>query len=83
MSWHDTLARKALLGGKTSQQFHQAAKRHANATWFYLIIGCIVWYFADWKWALIPFSLAAFVAFQSFSATMVATRLKRFENRSE
>jgi hypothetical protein len=30
-------------------------------------------------WALIPFGLAAFVVFQSVSATMVATRIETLE----
>ena len=79
MSFHDSVALKARLDGNTSAQFRMAAQRHANATWIYLIIGGIVWYFANWLWALILFALAAYVAFQSVSATAVAIRLEKYE----
>jgi len=80
MSFHDSVALKARLDGNTSAQFRAAAQRHANATWIYLIIGAIVWYFTSWLWALIPFAFAAYVAFQSVSATAVAIRLAKYEN---
>lgn len=81
MSLHDNLAQRAFLGGKTSAQFHSAAQKHANATWFYIIIGAVVWWLASWAWALILFAIGAFVAFQSVSATMVASRLEKFEGK--
>ena len=80
MPFHDQVALKARLDGNTSAQFRAAAQKHANATWVYLIIGAIVWYFASWLWALIPFAFAAYVAFQSVSATAVAIRLEKYEN---
>lgn len=83
MSFHDSVALKARLDGNTPAQFHQAAQRHANATWTYLIIAAVVWYFANWMWALIPIALAAYVAFQSVSATLVATKLEKLENTQE
>jgi len=79
MSFHDAVALKARLDGNTSAQFHQAAQQHAKATWVYLILAAIVWYFTSWMWALIPIALTAFVAFQSISATLVATRLEKYE----
>lgn len=79
MSFHDLVAMKARFDGNTSAQFRAAAQRHANATWIYLIIGAIVWYFASWLWALIPFAFAAYVALQSVSATAVAMRLEKYE----
>lgn len=79
MSFHDSVALKARLAGNTAAQFHEAAQRHANATWAYLIIAAIVWYFTSWMWAVIPFALAAYVALQSISATLVATRLEKYE----
>ncbi len=79
MSLHDKLALNAKLDGNTSHQFRDAAQKHANATWIYLIIAGIVWYFSSWAWSLIPFGLAAFSAFKSISATMVAMRLEKQE----
>jgi hypothetical protein len=82
MSFHDKLAFKARLDGNTSQQFRAAAQKHANATWVYLIVAGVVWYFSNWAWSLIPFGLAAFTAFQSISATMVAIRLEKHDSSS-
>ena len=79
MSFHDSVALKARLDGNTSAQFRQAAQRHANATLFYLIIAAVLLYFANWMWALIPFALAAYVALQSVSSTLVATKLEKLE----
>lgn len=79
MSFHDSVALKARLDGDTSAQFRAAAQQHAKATWLLLIIGGVVWYFASWLWALIPFALAALVAIQSTCATAVAIRLEKYE----
>jgi uncharacterized membrane protein YdbT with pleckstrin-like domain len=79
MSFHDQIALKARVDGNTSAQFRAAAQRHANATWIYLIIAAIVWYFTSWLWALIPGALAVYVAVQSISATAVAVRLEKYE----
>ncbi len=83
MSFHDQLAHKALLNGHTSQQFHHADQKHAHATWFYLLIAGLLWYFTNWMWALIPGVLAAFVACQSISATLVAIRLEKLRKPAE
>ncbi len=80
MSFHDELTTKAILDGNTSQQFRLAAQRKANATWVYLIIAGIVWYFSSWVWSLIPFAFAALTTLQSISATMVAIRLEKRES---
>lgn len=81
MSIHDQMALNARLDGQTSAQYRGAAQRHANAMWVYIIIAGLVWYFASWIWALIPFALAAFVAIQGVSATLIAQRLEKYENR--
>jgi hypothetical protein len=80
MSLHDQLAQKAVSIGKSYTEFKVAAQKHANATWFLIIGGGVVWYFFGWTWALILIALAAYTAFKSVSATMVATRL---ENRGQ
>ncbi len=51
MGFHDNLAGRALLNRKTSEQFSSAARKHANATWFYIIIGAVVWWLTSWVWA--------------------------------
>lgn len=77
MALHDELAKKAAAMGKQPHEFSVAAQKHANATWLYLILGAGVWYFFGWIWALIPGALAAYSAFQSVSATLIADRLER------
>lgn len=79
MSFHDSLATKALMMGKTSQEFKRAAQRHANITWVFLIIAAAVWYLAGLWWAVIPVAVGAFTAFQSISSTMVQSRLEKME----
>jgi hypothetical protein len=79
MSFHNNVAQRAYASGKTSGQFHAAAQKHANAAWFYLIAAGVVWWLFNWKWALIPLAFTAFVAFQSVSATLIATRLEKLE----
>lgn len=82
MALHDKLAQKAIAMGKHSSGFSAAAQKHANATWFYLIVAGAVWYFFGWLWALVPAALGVYTAFQSISATMVATRLESQESNS-
>lgn len=77
MSFRDELTEAALRDGNTSQQFRAAAQRHAHAFWFYTVIGACVWYFISWRWSLLPFALAVFVAIQSVSSTAIARRLDR------
>lgn len=79
MALHDKLAQKAVAMEKHSSEFSAAAQKHANATWFYLIAAGAVWYFFGWVWALIPIVLGVYTAFQSISATMIATRLENQE----
>lgn len=83
MSLHDKLAQKAASMGKSSSEFTAAAQQHANATWFYLIVAGIVWYFFGWGWALIPAAFGIYSIFHSISATLVATKLERTEQNSE
>jgi hypothetical protein len=83
MSLHDKLAQKANAMGKSSSEFTASAQKHANATWLCVIAVGVVWYFLGWAWALIPIALGIYTAFQSISATMVATKLKNQEQSSE
>ncbi len=82
MSIYDALERKAVEMGKTPAEFSAAAQRHANMTWVWALVGGVVWYFADWQWALIPAALGLLSAFQSVSSTVVATRLAERQSRS-
>lgn len=79
MSLHDKLALKAMQTGKSSQEFHAAAQKHANAAWFFLVAAGVAWYFKGWAWAAIPILICAFTGFQSVSSTLVATRLKNLK----
>jgi hypothetical protein len=42
MSFHNSIATKALMMGKTSVEFRRAAQKHANATWFFLVVAAAV-----------------------------------------
>jgi hypothetical protein len=75
MGIHDRMAQGEWLKGRDPQRFHVAAQKHANATWVFLIVAGIVWYFSSWKWALIPAALALITGAQSVSATLIATKL--------
>jgi len=80
MGWHDRLAIKANLMNKNSKEFTGAAQRHANASWFFLIIAGVVWYFSDnWVWTLIPLALMTFTVLQSISSTLIASKLEAYE----
>jgi len=79
MGWHDSLAVRAIAMGKTATDFHRGAQNKANAAWLFLVVAGVVWYFVDWRWALIPVAIAAFSALQSVSATLVATRLEKVQ----
>ncbi len=77
------IAHLAIRDGNTSAQFRAAAQRHADATWYVLFAAAAVWYFAGWKWAMIPAAYAAFRAIQSVSATSVAVRLEKHEANTD
>jgi hypothetical protein len=79
----DKLAQQAVAMGKSSSEFKAAAQRHANVTWFCVIVAGVTWYFLGWAWALILIVFGAYTAFQSVSATMVATRLEKHEQSPE
>jgi hypothetical protein len=77
MSLHERLAITAILSGKGAADFHAAAQKHANATWFFLIAAGAIWYLLGWGWALIPGAIGILTAIQSVSATMVATKIEK------
>ncbi len=86
MSFYAKLTQKSLSMGKSSEEFTKAAQDNANATWFYGILGGILLYFFGWVWALIPFILSAYSAFQSVSATIIAeniTKINLTQERSQ
>jgi len=82
MSLHDNLAQTARGKGKTASEFTIASQYHAKATCFLLIVAGIVWYFFGWKWASIPIVLGFITALQSISSTMIAERLRGYEQYS-
>jgi hypothetical protein len=49
----------------------------ANAFWGWLAAGGVVWYFANWKWALIFVVLAILSAIESIRATRRAIALEK------
>ena len=76
MGWHDALATRSAEMGKTAAEFRTGARRKVTATLLLLIVSCAVGYFMSWTWALVPGLVAAWTAFQSLSATMIANRLE-------
>lgn len=81
MGWHDSLTERAIAMGKTAPDFRKGAQHKANMTWLFLAVAGAVWYFVGWAWALFPSGIAAFSAFQSVSATMIAARLDKTAGR--
>lgn len=71
------MAQRAIAMGKTAPDFKKGAQNKANMTWLFLVVAGAVWYFVGWAWALIPAGIAAFNAFQSVSASMIAARLDK------
>lgn len=80
MAWHDSLAATARRKGRRSGEFHAAAQKYANSFWLWAISVGVVWYFLGWTWSLVPGALLIGAVVKSFSATMVATRLERYES---
>ena len=80
MSFYSNLTQKSISMGKTSSEFTKAAQDNANATWFYGILGGILWYFFSGTWAIIPFILAIYSAFQSVSATIISDKINEFNS---
>lgn len=80
MTFHDKAANKAATMGKTSIEFKNAAQKHANATWFFVIVAGIAWYFWGWQFAIVPALIGIFTAFQSISSTMIAERLSKLKS---
>jgi fatty acid desaturase len=82
MGWHDALAVKMAEAGRTSAEFRAGARRKAGVTLLLLAGAGAVGYFLGWAWALLPGVAAIWPAFQSVSATLVASRLEAMEARS-
>lgn len=81
MGWHDALAAKSAEMGKTSADFRAGARRKAKATFLFLLLAGVVFYLVGWPWALLPGVAAAWSAFQSVSAILIASRLEAMESR--
>lgn len=82
MSLHDKMAEKAAAMGKSPSEFTAAAQSHANATWFWLVVAGIVWYFWAWGWALVPGVVAIYKIIQSVSSTKIAMKLEEHEQQN-
>jgi len=83
MQFHDKAANKAVAMGKRSVDFKNAAQKHANGTWVFLIAAGAVWYFWGWQVAVIPAVIGIFTAFQSISSTMIAERIEELRVSSD
>lgn len=83
MGLHDRLTDRAVDMGKSSADFAVAAQRKANAFWVYAAIAAAVWWLVSWKWALVPGAAAAWAAMSSVSASLIQTRIKRYENEGD
>lgn len=79
MSFINKLVQNALSMNKNSSDFTVAAQKNANATWFYAILGGVLWYFLNWIWSLLPFFLAIYSAIHSISATLIANKLENLK----
>jgi hypothetical protein len=76
-----SIAWNAHIDGKTATEFEAAAHRHGSAFWFYVIVTAIVWWFANWRWALIPEAIAVYTAWNAIAANFVGHYMKELERR--
>ena len=76
MSFHDRVAQAAFRDGNTPDEFRTSAQKHANAFWFFLLLGLAIALFASLFWAVMPLALAGIAALRSISATLTARRLQ-------
>lgn len=60
----------------TAADFDEAAQRQANAFWFFVVVGGLVWWFASPWWAIIPGALALVCAISSITSTRAALALR-------
>jgi hypothetical protein len=79
MGFLKRIAEKSYLQGHKSSEFAVAAQGHADAFWWPLIAAGAVWWFAGWKWALLPLAVAVWWAFKSMSATIIKQHMERLE----
>ena len=80
MALFDRMTEIAIRNGKTATEFSLAAQKNANVTWTYGIVGALVLYFFSWEWSVVPFMLALYSAFQSVSATFIATNIEKLSS---
>jgi hypothetical protein len=73
------LADVAHSQGHKSPQFGVAAQQWADPSIWTFIPACILWWFTNWKWALILLIPAAWFAFKSISATRIRQHLEKFD----
>jgi hypothetical protein len=65
--------------GHKAPAFGVAALQWANAFWWMLIAAGILWWFTNWKWALILLIPAAWCALKSISATRIQQHLEKMD----
>jgi fatty acid desaturase len=44
--------------GHDARAYAEAANDFGRSVSFFVVVGLIVWYFASWRWALIPIAMA-------------------------
>ena len=82
METHDKIAEKAVAMGKTSDDFTEAARNHARAKWFWLIVAGVVWFFWGLDWALLCGAVAVYETVKSVNYKKVAIKLEKLETQS-
>ena len=60
----------------TAADFDAAAQKHANASWFFLLVAIAVWYFTNIYWAIIPAVVLLITIVQSVQATRMGQKLR-------
>lgn len=79
MGFFKQLANTAHSQGHKPPQFGIAAQKYADACIWTVIPACILWWFTNWKWALILLIPAVWFAFQSISATRIQQHLEKLD----
>jgi len=73
----------AVVYGIKPEHYHNEAKKHANAFWFYIAVAGFVWYFFSWIWAFIPTLAALYVGRESIRSTSIAVGIEDTLNNAE
>ncbi|MET0657298.1 MAG: hypothetical protein ABW110_03965 [Steroidobacteraceae bacterium] len=66
-SIHYRAAQRAFQQGQTEREFAEAAQRHEKAFWLCVLAAAMLWWLANWQWAVLAMMVAARFGYCSFA----------------